>query len=122
MIQMCPAAPQQTPIEFAKHGPRVRGVSPRKNGSSGRTRTYNPPVNSRFYRNHSIPLSTTQYEWNEAVRPESDNARVVPNPTRSYVEGAQKGAQLTTIVALSIGLVGVALARVGGARRSAIHY
>ena len=35
-------------LSIAKHRPRVRGVSPRKHGSSGRTRTYNPPVNSRM--------------------------------------------------------------------------
>ena len=35
-------------LSIAKCRPRMKGVSPRKNGSSGRTRTYNPPVNSRM--------------------------------------------------------------------------
>jgi integrase len=43
--QTAMAQPQSELLSIAKCRPRVKGVSPRKNGSSGRTRTYNPPVN-----------------------------------------------------------------------------
>jgi integrase len=40
--------PESELLSIAKCRPRVRNVSRRKDGSSGRTRTYNPPVNSRM--------------------------------------------------------------------------
>jgi hypothetical protein len=42
------AQPGKELLSIAKCRPRVRNVSRRKDGSSGRTRTYNPPVNSRM--------------------------------------------------------------------------
>ena len=47
-VMVAPQQARKELLSIAKHRPRVRGVSPRKNGSSGRTRTYNPPVNSRM--------------------------------------------------------------------------
>jgi integrase len=43
-----PVLPENESLSIAKCRTRVRGVNRTKDGSSGRTRTYNPPVNSRM--------------------------------------------------------------------------